>query len=654
MEIALGKKRIHIRVTDIIRAVIALTVMGFGIWYCAGHFKELMWVYIVFGLLFIPRITFNLKHPWIADIFMPLIAAVPAFYLDHMMSMVGYEYYKNTHSIWLYLFKYCFFARTGVEILFVIFMYAVLRLLFVRPGPAAAFAPLPLILLSLVNYYVYQFRRMIFIPLDIAGFKTAMEVAGNYDFDYSYPLMMMILPYLLVAAALFKMHVSRGDIKMWKEKVICAGLAFVAAVTCLLDVNVFLKDSEAFTFNNIGTIHNGYITNFALLLRDMNPRKPVDYSENRDDVMALVSDSEKFRADGIDDAANIIIIMNESYMDTSLFSDRWTDYVDPDPYWDYYSERSIHGYAVSSVFGGLTPNSEFAVLTGLPTAFLPGGATPYSMYIDHEMFSLASYMKAQGYDTYGIHTYKRYGWSRDKVYPLLGFDDFLSSENITYYSNDLVRGYASDRCSYSKIIDHLDSLPEGQKTFTFLVTMQNHGGYTSKYDNFIPSISLHTKDGKYDLKASMYFSLVKESDKALQYLLSDLKTRDEKYVVLIFGDHQPNIDHDPNMDPGGIGWIVPYIIWTNYDVDTDIKSYEDWEHPTSLNYLGIDVLNAAGVELPPYFEFVDKVREEYPAIGIGGYMEKGKEGWTPIGSLNDDYGKLLNKYRALQYSVLFD
>ena len=82
-----------------------------------------------------------------------------------------------------------------------------------------------------------------------------------------------------------------------------------------------------------------------------------------------------------------------------------------------------------SVKGGNTANTEFEFLTGNSMGFLPAGSVPYQQYIKQEQPSLASHLGALGYVTSALHPYRAKRAGRDKVYPLLGFDN-------TYFQND--------------------------------------------------------------------------------------------------------------------------------------------------------------------------------------------------------------------------
>ena len=54
-------------------------------------------------------------------------------------------------------------------------------------------------------------------------------------------------------------------------------------------------------------------------------------------------------------------------------------------------------------------------------AFLPDGSVVYQQYINDDPTSIVSNLKNIGYTTVAMHPYYATGWSRNKVYPHLGY-----------------------------------------------------------------------------------------------------------------------------------------------------------------------------------------------------------------------------------------
>lgn len=147
-------------------------------------------------------------------------------------------------------------------------------------------------------------------------------------------------------------------------------------------------------------------------------------------------------------------------------------------------------------------------------AFLPNGSIPYQQYIKSRTPSLAGYLKSLGYATYAQHPYQASGWSRDKVYPLLGFDNLDFMED--YRDVSYVRNYISDASDMEHIIETYEkNKASGKPAFIFNVTMQNHGGYTDTYMNLTNDIQSQYASEP----LNQYLTLIHKTDQALENLI---------------------------------------------------------------------------------------------------------------------------------------
>ena len=100
-----------------------------------------------------------------------------------------------------------------------------------------------------------------------------------------------------------------------------------------------------------------------------------------------------------------------------------------------------------------------------------------------------------------------------------------------------------------------------------------------------------------------YLSLIHESDKALENLITYFENVDDKVEIVFFGDHQPSLNNNFYQSMNGKGlsgltldelqelFTVPFFVWTNYDSESkDVEL-------TSLNYLSTMALQQAGIEI---------------------------------------------------------
>ena len=409
------------------------------------------------------------------------------------------------------------------------------------------------------------------------------------------------------------------------------------------------------TWEQKGSYRNGYILNFVLSIRDSFVKAPEGYS--KDAVKAL---EEQYSGDGssyvekVEKEPAIIVIMSESYADLSVIGDFKTN-IELTPFYNSLEENTIKGYALSSVFGAKTPNSEWEFMTGNSMAFLPSGSVVYQQYITDTPTSIVSNLKNIGYTCVAMHPYYETGWSRNTVYPDMGFDE-------THFIDDfdqtkILRKYVTDQEFYEKIIERYESKSAKENLFIMGISMQNHGGYTEEYPNFHEEARLL---GLNFADVNQYVSLIHESDAALEYLISYFESVEEPVEIVFFGDHQPSLTSRfyPYLNGKGLSgltedelenlYTVPFFIWTNYESKS--KQVEI----TSLNYLSTLALERAGIALPAYNQFLADMMEVIPAINSRGYYSLAKGGYKHIEDADGEEAEWIKKYQILQYNNMFD
>lgn len=511
-----------------------------------------------------------------------------------------------------------------------------------------------LLLIAGINYFVYLFRGNEFIFSDLKSLQTGLSVAGNYQFVLSNRAVYVILLTALYIALMRKLHTS------FQKRILITVFYISIAVFCCVYIGEKTENYVTETWEQKGSYRNGYLLNFVLSIRDCFIGEPEGYSKEA--VAAL----EEQYSDGADHAAvsadidepqqkpTIIVVMSESYADLSVIGEYSTNR-EVAPFYDSLKENTIKGYALSSVFGAKTPNSEWEFMTGNSMAFLPSGSVVYQQYIDNAPTSIVSNLKNTGYTCVAMHPYYNTGWSRNTVYPNLGFDEM-------YFLNDfdqtkLLREYVTDQELYESIIDRYENRRKKEDLFIMSISMQNHGGYTEKYDNFDEQIRML---GVNYPDVNQYLSLVHESDAALEYLITYFENVDEPVEIVFFGDHQPSLSSSfyPYLNGKGLSgltedelealYTVPFFIWTNYE------SEESEVEITSLNFLSTMALEQAGIELPAYNQYLSDMRKIVPAINARGYYSKTAGRFLHIEEAEGEEADWIRDYEILQYNNMFD
>ena len=501
-----------------------------------------------------------------------------------------------------------------------------------------------------IDYFVYLFRGNEFIFSDLRSIQTGLSVAGNYEFVLDARAGYVILVSTLYIAFVRRLHVT------FQKRLPMGLIAFSFAVLCGVYVGQQSAGTVTETWEQKGSYRNGYILNFVLSVRDSFVAEPEGYSAEAVAALEEVYGAkEQLPVSSLaGKRPTVIVVMNESYADLSVAGDFLTN-TEPAPFFQSLTENTVRGYALSSVFGAKTPNSEWEFLTGNTMAFLPGGSVVYQQYISDEPDSLVGHLKGEGYTCVAMHPYYETGWSRNVVYPDMGFDEmyFLDAFDQT----QLLRKYVTDRELYREIIARYERRAVNEDLFIMSISMQNHGGYTEHYDNFNEQVRVL---GMQYEDADQYLSLVHESDAALEYLISYFSEVEDPVEIVFFGDHQPSLSNGFYRSINGKGlsgltmdeletlYTVPFFIWTNYD------SAEREVEMTSLNYLSTLALEQAGLPLSAYQRFLRDMMEEIPAINARGYYSRSQGGYVHVEDARGEEAAWLRNYAILQYNNMFD
>ena len=539
------------------------------------------------------------------------------------------------------------------HILGLIWYYMIAGIIYLLRGkviPAGRIAAILFWAIGNADHYVLCFRGRSIFPSDFLTLQTAANVAGSYDYTpdlLQAAAYLILLVYLLALGMVPPQETARRP-RLWITLPVAAaacGYVFLFFSTSFLsDLEV---EPDLWT-----TRGNGFLLNFTVSLRYSQVEEPEGYSVEGVEALAEETEAEPVGEGTV--PTNIIVIMNEAFSDFSVLNVETNE--DSMPFYHGLTENAIKGYVYSSVFGGTTANSEYEFLTGNTMAFLPAGTVPYHMFVQDGDPALPHQLAALGYDTMAIHPYYASGWNRVAVYDAFGFEDTRFLSDFTH--QDKVRTYVSDRADYAEVLDILDAAEN--PLFLFNVTMQNHSAYNLAWTNLEKTVWL-TGDlmGRHPW-ADQYLSCIRESDAALEELISALSEVEEPTLLLLFGDHQPQLNTSFYEDALGKSLdaltaeeeqtrhMTPFLIWANYD----IPEAEGLE--LSINYLSSLLLETANLPLTGYQQFLSQLQETVPVINAVGYRESDGSFTAKVSGLSQEGQEAVLEYQQLQYNELFD
>ena len=520
--------------------------------------------------------------------------------------------------------------------------------------------------LAVFNNLIYQFREDEFYPGALMRISALNARTEGFTIEFKERITWGILCFILFTALLQRCRMVFRS--YWRQR---AAAGVISAVFCVT-MTLLLSDISMETWREKGSYQNGYVVNFILGIRDQQMiDKPSGYSsesvnEIASEYIKKASENETAAENAIPSGTDtekpvIISIMSEAFTDFGNLGPVSANQ-EVMPFYDSLTENTIRGYALASVFGAKTPNSEWEYLTGNTMGFLPGGSVAFQQFINEEPFSMVTSLKEQDYTCVAMHPYYSGGFSRTTNYSNMGFDEKYFLENFNYMSYDqTLRGYVTDKQLFGHIIDIYEDKEQNENLYIHAVTMQNHRpyyGYYSKLRNERGNI-IRTIGTQYE-DVNNYLSLLHESDAALEELISYFERQDRKVVIVFFGDHMPSLNNTFYSSLNGKGlsgltmnelealYKVPFFIWTNYDTQ------EEYVDCTSLNFLSTMTLERAGLSLTPYNEFLKEMKEVIPAVNSRGYYSVDEGGFRYITEAEGEEKKWLNKYHQLQYNNMFD
>ncbi|MGN0314798.1 MAG: LTA synthase family protein [Fusicatenibacter sp.] len=516
--------------------------------------------------------------------------------------------------------------------------------------------------MSLVFYYVYLFRGEAFQLIDLYSLGTAAEVIGGYHFQLTAQIVAAAVGMLLIV----RLWMSDRDYCFVQRQIKYKILVRLVAVALTIGGYLaYMNLNWNAQFGIISDLWNpaktyreyGTTVGFLAVAKYMRLTPPDGYSEEEvqqiSEQSCSINEGKELKMGNAGNVTpvNIIAIMNESWFDYRSVGDPMTSesYM---PFLDSLNENIIKGYTLTCTKGGGTAKTEYEFLTGNSCKRFPG-MVPYVSYFTHDQYSIVTTLQDQGYQAIAMHPNKATNWKRTTAYRFLNFDDFIAIDQFDS-STERYRNMISDQANYEKIIEVYEQKEKGTPLFLFDITMQNHSGYTNKY--FQADVNCEGYDCD---EADQYFSLLKISDEAIEYLIEYFEQVEEPTMIVMFGDHSPKLPDEfetwiagdeyknLSLEEQEKFYGTPFFIWTNYEMESEENVW------ISTNYLSSYMLSLTGLELTPYNEYLLSLREEMPALNHLGFLSEDGN-WYSWSEAGKEELELERQYECLQYNELMD
>lgn len=421
--------------------------------------------------------------------------------------------------------------------------------------------------LAVTNSILLCFRITPLAATDIALLTSVFEIMGIYLAVWQ--IILLVLLVLVVIVGLIYLGIRM------KKQVYHPLLAVCNAVISILAVVLMIHIGDArgwlqTEFANLPDAYadNGFVYCFTRSLFDRGISKPDTYDE--DTVDNILEDMKKQKTNEVEEKPNIIFIQLESFMDLKRMQGV-TYSEEPTPVYSSLRKTCPGGFLKVPSVGAGTANTEFEILTGMTLDYFGAGEYPYKTVLQDETCeSMAYNLRELGYRTGVLHNNTGSFYSRNKVFANLGFDYFVSSEYMENLSYNPI-GWAKDKVLTGQIQHILKATSEPDLIYT--ITVQDHGKYpTELLENpHIKVSGFAPEDEERQNAFTYYVNQCHETDAFLGSLIATLNAFEEPVVLVLYGDHLPNLDITEEELASGNLFQTEYVIWSNK------KMLEDYE-----------------------------------------------------------------------------
>jgi phosphoglycerol transferase MdoB-like AlkP superfamily enzyme len=388
-------------------------------------------------------------------------------------------------------------------------------------------------------------------------------------------------------------------------------------------------------------LENGFMLAFLDNIGAKIETEPADYNQAtmNNIIKKYENTTASAASQNTQEQPNIVFVMDESLFDpTRLTNMTFSE----DPMQNFHGFKDTYGtgYSLSPVFGGGTSNVEFEALTGLNMSFINEGGVPYQQVLakKNNFPSLVSLLKSRGYDATAVHPFDKTFYNRDQVYPVLGFDKFISQDDI------------SDMSAIKQVVDVLNAGAD-KPQFIHLVTMQNHLPVMDGMNGTNTIQVSGIQDSATQVEMESYAEGVKQTNKADQFLVDSIQKLSRPTIVVVFGDHLPSLQsysgHVAEMTADQKEEFMhqtPLLVAANFPLD------EKNLGTIAPSFFGPMVMSLTGQKQPAYYQLLEQIKQQIPGVSPTVYVDGNGNATT---NLNDDQKKLLHDYELVQYDLLY-
>ena len=352
---------------------------------------------------------------------------------------------------------------------------------------------------------------------------TVALLGSSFDFLFFLDVV-LIIPLIWIFSKGFAHH-SFANAKKWVIGFSCVGLAttILAFFYPLVDVSYFAKKHGYIQSQFVQLFERGFGTAFAqnenLTDEELEKLKGNPY--------VPFTEHSTF---GLAKNRHVFIIQVESLQEFTI--NRSINGQEITPNLNALLKESAYFNNVYQQIGaGNTSDAEWLMHTSL----YPEGMDPTVNIIDgSEIPSLVRTLQKHGYGTATYHADDITYWSRDKLYPALGFDYIFTSEEIPK-EKEIGFGPA-DEVLFQFVESQLPKqLATHEQMYSNIITLTNHTPFEMPVDFQF----LHLPISYENMYVGNYLQSVRYTDEQIGLFINSLKNLGiyDESIILIYGDH---------------------------------------------------------------------------------------------------------------------
>lgn len=194
-------------------------------------------------------------------------------------------------------------------------------------------------------------------------------------------------------------------------------------------------------------------------------------------------------------------------------------------------ETTEFSTALSPVYAGETPQTEFELLTGVPAGLLGEDFILFEYGIKNDIPSLPEIFNNSGYVTTAFHANVEEFWNREKAYSRLGIGQQYFEKDFT--ADDMNGRYVSDESFFKQTLDILSHT--AQPFFAHILTISTH--YPYPLDQLRRPITIEVQP--HNPVLAKYVNSLYYSTKALVKFIITIQMKDPEALIMVTGDHLP-------------------------------------------------------------------------------------------------------------------